>query len=323
MAVSEVYLFKKGKIMSIKKGQMRKRFNRKTLMLYAMMLPGFVYIFINNYMPLPGLAIAFKRFDYSKGIWDSAWTGWSNFTYLFKTQEALNMIRNTLGYNLVFIILGNILAVAVAIMLNFLRGKMNKKIYQTLILIPYLLSTVVVSYIVYAFLGQESGFLNNLLVQAGQNKVSWYTESGYWPVILTIVFLWKNFGYSSILYYATVIGIDSTLYEAAMVDGANRMKQVWHVTLPGLMNTIIIMVLLQIGKMFYSDFGLFYQVPMRSGMIASVTDTIDVFVYKNLAQLNDIGRASAAGFLQSMLGFALILVVNFIVRRIDKDSALF
>ena len=288
-----------------------------------MMLPGFIYIFINNYMPLPGLAIAFKRFDYSKGIWDSAWAGLSNFTYLFRTQDALNMVRNTLGYNLIFIILGNVLAVAVAIMLNFLRGKLNKKIYQTLILIPYLLSTVVVSYIVYAFLGQESGFLNSFLVQMGLDKISWYTESGFWPVILTFVFLWKNFGYSSILYYATVIGIDSTLYEAAMVDGANRMKQVWHVTLPGLMNTIIIMVLLQIGKMFYSDFGLFYQVPMRSGMIASVTDTIDVFVYKNLAQLNDIGRASAAGFLQSILGFALILIVNYIVRRIDKDSALF
>ncbi|MDU7706768.1 MAG: ABC transporter permease subunit [Clostridium sp.] len=306
-----------------KKYRIRKRFNRKTLILYAMMLPGFIYIFINNYMPLPGLAIAFKRFDYSKGIWDSAWAGLSNFTYLFRTQDALNMVRNTLGYNLIFIILGNVLAVAVAIMLNFLRGKLNKKIYQTLILIPYLLSTVVVSYIVYAFLGQESGFLNSFLVQMGLDKISWYTESGFWPVILTFVFLWKNFGYSSILYYATVIGIDSTLYEAAMVDGANRMKQVWHVTLPGLMNTIIIMVLLQIGKMFYSDFGLFYQVPMRSGMIASVTDTIDVFVYKNLAQLNDIGRASAAGFLQSILGFALILIVNYIVRRIDKDSALF
>lgn len=307
----------------MQKSRMTKKFNRKTLTLFAMMLPGLIYIFINNYMPLPGLVIAFKKFNYSQGIWDSAWAGLSNFTYLFKTQDALNIVRNTLGYNLVFIVLGNVMAVAVAIMLNFLRGKMNKKVYQTLILIPYLLSTVVVSYIVYAFLGQESGFLNNILVQAGQGKVSWYTESGYWPFILTFVFLWKNFGYSSILYYATVIGIDSALYEAATVDGANRMKQVWHVTLPGLMNTIIIMVLLQIGKMFYSDFGLFYQVPMRSGMIASVTDTIDVFVYKNLAQLNDIGRASAAGFLQSVLGFALILVVNFIVRRIDKDSALF
>lgn len=301
----------------------RKKISKNILALYAMMLPGFIYIFINNYLPLPGLAIAFKRFSYSKGIWESPWVGLSNFTYLFKSQEAMNIIRNTLGYNFTFIFLGNMIAVAVAIMLNFLRGKMNKKVYQTLILMPYLVSTVVVSYIVYAFLGQESGFLNSFLVKLGQNKISWYTSSKYWPYILTIVYLWKNFGYSSILYYATVIGIDSTLYEAAMVDGANRMRQVWHVTLPGLKNTIITMVLLQIGKMFYSDFGLFYQVPMRSGLITSVTDTIDVFVYRNLATLNDIGRASAAGFLQSMMGFILILIVNFIVSKIDKDSALF
>ena len=233
------------------------------------------------------------------------------------------MIRNTLGYNFAFFLLGNLLAVLVAIMLNFIKGNMNKKVYQTLILIPYLLSTVVVSYIVYSFLGQESGFLNNILVSLGQEKISWYTETKYWPFILTLVHLWKNFGYSSILYYAAVIGIDSALYEAAMVDGAGRLRQVWHVTLPGLKNTIITMVLLQIGKMFYSDFGLFYQVPMRSGLITSVTDTIDVFVYRNLAQLNDIGRASAAGFVQSVLGFVLILAVNFVVKKVDKDSALF
>ena len=301
----------------------KKKFTRKVWTWYFMMLPGLIYIFINNYMPLPGLAIAFKRFDYSKGIWNSPWVGLGNFTYMFKTNDAMNMIRNTLGYNLTFIFLGNLLAVVIAIMLNFLRGKMNKKIFQTCILIPYLLSTVVVSYIVYAFLGQESGLLNNLLLGLGKGKISWYTEAKYWPAILTIVYLWKSFGYWSILYYATVVGIDSSLYEAAMVDGASRMKQIWHVTLPGLRNTIITMVLLQIGKIFFSDFGLFYQVPMRSGLIASVTDTIDVYVYRNLAQLNDIGRASAAGFLQSVLGFILILIVNTVVRKIDKDSALF
>lgn len=309
--------------MNIKTHVNKRKLNKRILALYVMMLPGFIYIFINNYMPLPGLSIAFKRFDYSKGLWNSPWVGFGNFTYLFKTKDALVMIRNTLGYNFAFILLGNLLAVLVAIMLNFIKGNMNKKVYQTLILIPYLLSTVVVSYIVYSFLGQESGFLNNILVSLGQKKISWYTEAKYWPFILTLVHLWKNFGYSSILYYAAVIGIDSALYEAAMVDGAGRLRQVWHVTLPGLKNTIITMVLLQIGKMFYSDFGLFYQVPMRSGLITSVTDTIDVFVYRNLAQLNDIGRASAAGFVQSVLGFVLILAVNFIVKRVDKDSALF
>ena len=294
-----------------------------TLALFSMMLPGFIYLLINNYIPMAGLTIAFKRFDYSKGIWGSEWCGFDNFTYLFKTQDAVNIIRNTIGYNLVFIILGNVLAVAVAIMLNNLRGQMNKKIYQTVILIPYLISMVVVSYIVFGFLSQENGFLNKLIVSMGGDPISWYTISKYWPFILVIVNLWKGFGYSSILYYATVIGIDSSLYEAATVDGANKWKQIWHVTLPGLKGTIITMVLLNLGRMFYTDFGLFYQVPMRSGLISSVTDTIDVFVYKGLTQLNDVGRASAAGFLQSVLGFVLVLTANYIVRKIDEDNALF
>ncbi|MFV0402232.1 MAG: ABC transporter permease [Oscillospiraceae bacterium] len=291
--------------------------------LLSMMIPGIAYLIINNYIPMAGLVVAFKRFDYGKGIWGSAWTGLSNFTYLFKTQDALNIVRNTLGYNLTFIVLGHILAVTVAVMLNFMRGKLNKKIYQTVILIPYLISMVVVSYIVFGFLSQENGFLNNLIVSLGGEKISWYTQSKYWPFILTIVNLWKSFGYSSIIYYATVIGIDTSLYEAATVDGANRWKQVWNVTLPGLKGTIITLVLLAIGRMFYSDFGLFYQVPMRSGLISSVTDTIDVFVYKGLTQLNDVGRASAAGFLQSVLGFLLVLGANFVVRKVDEDSALF
>lgn len=296
---------------------------KMTLALFSMMLPGFVYLIINNYIPMAGLTIAFKQFDYSKEIWGSDWCGFSNFTYLFKTQDAFNIIRNTVGYNLVFILLGNLLAVAVAIMLNFLKGKMNKKIYQTVILIPYLISMVVVSYIVFGFLSQENGFLNQMIASVGGEPVSWYTQTKYWPFILVIVNLWKNFGYSSILYYATVIGIDSTLYEAATVDGANRWKQIWHVTLPGLRGTIITLVLLNLGRMFYTDFGLFYQVPMRSGLISSVTDTIDVFVYKGLTQLNDIGRASAAGFMQSVMGFIMVLAANFIVRKVDKDSALF
>ncbi len=301
----------------------RKRIRKNVLLLYLMLIPGVVYIFINNYMPLPGLLIAFKRFNYSKGLWGSDWCGLKNFTYLFKTNDAWRITKNTLLYNFTFIFLGNFIAVVIAIMLTYVRNALSKKIYQTVILIPYLISITVVTFIVYAFLGQQSGFINNLLQQFGHNPVSWYTEAKFWPFILVLVYLWKNFGYTSILYYATAIGIDSTLYEAAMLDGAGRFKQIFHVTLPGLKKTIIIMVLLQVGKVFYSDFGLFYQVPMRSGLISSTTDTIDVFVYRSLSQLNDIGRASAAGFLQSTLGFALILIVNAIVRKIDEESALF
>lgn len=313
---------KQGNVKSIRRKNSA-RSKKMTLALFSMMLPGFIYLVINNYIPMAGLVIAFKRFDYSKGIWGSEWAGFSNFTYLFKTNDAFNIIRNTIGYNFVFIILGTVVAVTIAVMLNFLRGSMNKKVYQTVILIPYLISMVVVSYIVFGFLSQENGFLNKLIIAFCGKPVSWYTTSKYWPIILTIVNLWKGFGYTSILYYATVIGIDSALYEAATVDGANRWQQVWHVTLPGLRGTIITMTLLSLGRMFYSDFGLFYQVPMRSGMISSVTDTIDVFVYKGLTQLNDIGRSSAAGFLQSVLGFILVLTANAIVRKIDEDNALF
>ena len=308
---------------SVKKIPKRAAQKKMTLALFSMMIPGFVYLIINNYIPMAGLVIAFKRFDYSLGMWSSPWAGLSNFTYLFKTNDALNIMRNTVCYNLVFIFLGHLVAVIVAIMLNFLKGKMNKKIYQTLILIPYLISMVVVSYIVFGFLSQENGFLNKVIESFGGQPISWYTQAKYWPFILTIVNLWKGFGYSSIIYYATVISIDSSLYEAATVDGANVWKQIWHVTLPGLKGTIITMVLLAIGRMFYSDFGLFYQVPMRSGLISSATDTIDVYVYKALTQLNDVGRASAAGFLQSILGFILVLTANFVVRKIDEENALF
>ena len=220
----------------------RKKVSRKIIALYIMLLPGLIYLLINNYMPMAGLVIAFKRYDFSKGILASDWCGFSNFTYLFKTKDAFNMIRNTILYNLVFIFLGTVVAVAVAIMLNFLRGKLSKKIYQTVILVPYLVSMVIVSYIVYGFLSTESGFLNNLLVHLGGHTINWYTESKYWPYILTIVNLWKGFGYTSILYYATVIGIDSSLYEAASTDGAGRWSQIWNVTLPGLKTTIITII---------------------------------------------------------------------------------
>ena len=293
------------------------------LELFIMMVPGIIYILINNYIPMTGLVIAFKRFNYQKGIWGSDWAGLANFTYLFRTRDALNIVRNTLGYNLLFIFLGQAVSVTIAIMLYFLRGTLNKKFYQTMILIPYLISMVVVAYIVFGFLSQEHGVINHLVKAAGGKPVSFYTTTKWWPLIFVIVHLWKGFGYSSIIYYATVLGIDSSLYEAAAIDGANTAQQIRNVTLPGLKSTIITLVLMSLGGILYSDFGLFYQVPMQSGIISNVTDTIDVYVYRALTQTNDIGRSSAAGFLQSVVGFALVVTVNAIVRKLDEDNALF
>lgn len=309
---------------AVPKKKRRVRNLRMKLALFSMMIPGAIYLIINNYIPMFGLQIAFKKFNYTDGMWHSPWTGLSNFTYLFKTKDALVMTRNTILYNLVFIILGTFLAVAIAIVLNELRSAKAKKLYQILFLIPYLISMVVVSYIVFAFLSYDNGFLNNSIIAAfGGKSVNWYTEPKYWPFILTIVYLWKSFGYNSIIYFATVIGIDSSLYEAAVIDGASSWQRIWHVTLPGLKTTIITLTLLSVGRIFYSDFALFYQVPQDSGMLSSVTQTIDVYVYKGLTQLNDVGRSSAAGFYQSIVGFITVLVANLIVRKVDSESALF
>ena len=297
---------------------------RHNIPLYLMFLPGAIYLLINNYIPMAGLVIAFKQVNWNKGILKSPWVGFSNFEYLFKTKEAWNITRNTQGYNIIFIILGTVIAIAVAILLNEITSMVLKKTYQTVILLPYLISMVVVSYLVYAMLSSENGFVNlSILRPLGKQEISWYTESKYWPAILIIIYIWKTFGYNCILYYATLVGIDRGYYEAAVIDGASRWQQIRHITLPELVPTIITLTLMSIGKIFYSDFGLFYQVPMDSGPLYDVTNTIDTYVYRGLIRQNNVGMSSAAGFYQSIIGFVLVLLANYAVRRISKENALF
>ncbi|MFE0558478.1 ABC transporter permease [Paenibacillus sp. NPDC058910] len=297
---------------------------KRFIPMYIMMIPGLIYLLINNYVPMAGIIIAFKHINWNKGIIDSPFAGLSNFEYLFKTKEAWIITRNTLGYNLAFIILGTVLAVAIAIVLNEIRSKFWKKSYQTMILLPYLISIVVVSYLVFALFSSESGFINHSILEPlGLKSISWYTEPKYWPYILTIVHLWKTVGYSCIIYYATVVGIDRGYYEAAVIDGANRWKQIVHITLPSLKPTMITLVLLAIGTIFYSDFGLFYQVPMDSGPLYDVTNTIDTYVYRGLIKLNDVGMSSAAGVYQSLVGFTLVYIANRLVIKFSKENALF
>lgn len=242
------------------------------------MLPGLAYLVINNYMPMIGLTFAFKKINYNVGVFNSPWCGLSNFSFLFKTDDAFIIFRNTICYNLVFIILGNVVAIIIAILLEQIRTK-ALKLYQTCILIPYLLSITVVSYLAFAFLSSDSGFINNSILEPlGIEPISWYSTPRYWPFILVFINLWKGFGYSSILYFATLIGIDGSYYEAAVIDGASTWQQIKYVTLPCLKTTIITLVIMAIGRMFYSDFGLFYQVPMNNGMLFDVTNTIDTYV---------------------------------------------
>lgn len=297
---------------------------RKYVPLYIMMLPGLIYLLINNYLPLFGLSIAFKDVNYSKGIWDSDWIGFKNFEYLFKTDDAFIITRNTILYNAAFIVLGLIVSVGVAILLNEIRNKVASRFYQSVIILPFLISIIIVSYLVYAMFSVNTGMVNKTLLPAlGLDPISWYTEPKYWPFILTIVHIWKAAGYSCIVYLAAIIGIDPEYYEAAKLDGASKWMQIRKITLPMITPVITILTLLGIGRIFYSDFGLFYQVPMDSGALFSTTNVIDTYVFRGLMQLGDIGMSSAAGFYQSLVGFVLVLVSNYVVRKIDKNNALF
>lgn len=291
--------------------------------IYLFALPGLIYLLINNILPLFGMLLAFKEIDFSKGLFGGEWVGLQNFKYLFATNTAFEMIRNTVLYNLLFIVLNTVCGVAVAIFLNEIRSKMAKKLFQSLILLPYLMSWVIVSYLSYAFLSSDTGFLNSILSTLGLQTVSWYSEAKYWPVILTIVNLWKGIGFNSIIYYSSVVGIGQDYYEAAIIDGATAWQRVKSITIPLLKPTIITMTILNVGHIFASDFGLFYQVTRNSGELYSVTRTIDVYVYNALMNTGDISMSLAASVFQSVVGFVLVIVTNAIVRKMDRDNALF
>lgn len=301
-----------------------KRRLKKYAFLYMAALPGFIYLIINNYMPMVGLTLAFKKFSFAKGIFKSPWNGIENFTYLFGSKWAKIMFRNTVLYNLAFLVFGTVFAIFVAILLSEIRNLRARQTYQTLILIPHLISMVLVGYLVYAFLATKTGFVNKQIIeQLGGESVNFYTEKKYWPYILIFVNLWKSFGFQSIVYYATIIGFDRCYYESAVLDGANIWQQITRITLPLLRPTVIILLIMSLGRMFASDFGLFYQVPLNTGTLYPVTTTIDTFVYRAMMEDHDVGRSLSAGFLQSVLGFVLVVTTNTIVRKIEPDSALY
>lgn len=292
-----------------------------------MVLPGLLYFIVNNYIPMVGIALAFKKIDYSVGIFKSPWVGFENFKLLFAhsgsffDSDAFIITRNTLLYNIVFIVLGIVMGIIVGICLADIFSKTLQKFFQTSILLPQLISMVIVAYIVYAFFSNEAGMVNKMLGEG--NEIQFYSTKIYWPFILVFVFIWKQLGYNAIIFLSSIVGIDQSLYEAARVDGAGKWKQIRHITLPLLKPTVITLLLLQVGRIFYSDFGLFYQVPMDSGLLIPVTNTIDTYVYRSLMVLNNISTASAASTYQAIVGFVLVLIVNLVVRKVDKQNAMF
>ena len=301
---------------------MKKAKFKRWVPLYLMMAPGLIYLFINNYMPMAGLVVAFKNYNVVDGIFGSPWAGLSNFTYLF--NDAWMITRNTLLYNIVFIIINLILGIAFAIFICDIRSKACKTIYQSAILLPFLMSIVIVSYITFAFFSGDNGMLNKTILPFfGKEAINWYSESKYWPVILVIVNTWKGVGYGCLIYISSISGIDPSFYEAAELDGASKWKQIRYITLPSIMPSVNTLTLLNIGRIFYSDFGLFYQVTQNSGQLYDTTNVIDTYVYRALLQSGNIGMASAAGFYQSIVGFACVLLANVVVRKLSPENAMF
>ena len=299
-------------------------------MLLSMALPGAIWFLILRYLPMAGIVLAFKDYKvyprnptFWNNLTHSNWLGLKNFQFLFTTKDCLTYIRNTLVYNIFWILLGLICAVTLAIILNEITRKWVAKVYQTLMFFPYFMSWVVASYFVLAFLDPTRGLISHMLGRTGVDAINWYHEAKYWPAILTICNIWKTTGYSCILYLAAITGIDATLYEAASIDGATKWQQIKYITLPHLSTMICILLIMNVGNIVKSDFGLFYSVPMNSGSLYATTGVIDTYVYRTLSATHNIGMSSAAGLMQQAVGFVCILVANKIVNKIDSDSALF
>ena len=303
---------------------------KKTLMLLTMVAPGALWLLLLRYLPMGGIILAFKNYKiypkdptFLNNLIHSKWVGLDNFKFLFTTGDSWVMIRNTLAYNIVFIILGVIIPVAFAVMMSELSKKFVAKTYQTLMFFPYFLSWVVVSYFLNAFIDAQYGLIPMAQRAAGETAVSWYTTPGPWPYIILFANLWKNVGYSTVLYLAAITGIDQTQYEAAAIDGASKWQQILHVTLPNLRTMIAILFILNVGKIFNADFGLFWNVPMQNGALFSVTQVIDTYIYRVLMNTGNIGQSTAAGLLQNIVGFICIIGANAVVKKIDSDSTLF
>jgi len=286
----------------------------------VMALPVFLVLFFIMYVPMAGLCMAFKNFDYTLGIWKSPWNGLENFKYLSASKSTLvSMTKNTIMYYVIFTGLGTFLNVVLAIAIDQCIFKKCSKVMQTVMIVPVFISYAAVQFIVYAFLNSDTGILVNML----HIKTRFYSSAGTWPTILTIVKMWNSVGYGSVLYMSVLAGIDTELYEAAQIDGANKWQQIWHITLPSLIPMVTVMLLLSVGNIMHSDTGLFYQVTRNSGMLYSTTQVIDSYVLNAIFKNSNFGFTAATSLFQSVIGLLLMLLSNGTVRKIAPENALF
>ena len=296
---------------------------KKNKALFAMILPAVLLVFIMQYVPMSGLVLAFKAYRYDRGVFGSAWNGLNNFRYLFASGTGWLITRNTILYNLLNLFTSQLLAVIIAIFITEINARIFKRVTQTVILLPYFISWVVVGVFVYSIFNYETGLINGIRNALGQEPINFYGKPGAWPIIICLFNSWKWTGYNSVIYIAAIMGIDGGINEAAEIDGATIFQRIRHITIPSIRPTLITMILLQVGRILRGDFEMFYQIVGNNGQLFNATDVIDTYVFRSLTQNPDIGVTAAATFYQSVLCFIIIVVVNAIVKHIDEDYALF
>ena len=293
----------------------------KTLIL--MCLPAIVFFFVFSYMPMPAAYVAFTNFQYNKGVWASPFVGFQNFKFLFTSGQLWLLLRNTILYNLAFIILGNMLQLFFAIMLNEVQSKKFKKISQSLMFLPYFISDVLVALLVYNLLNYDFGFISNMVRGLGGEMPKVYQNANAWPYIIVLVNLWKGTGYGTVVYFAAITGMDASMLEAAQIDGANGFQRIRYIILPTLKPTVVILFLFAIGGILKGNFGLFYNLVGANSMLYSTTDIIETYVYRSMMNSFNFAQSSAVGLFQSVVGFFVVIGANAFVKHLDPDYALF
>ncbi len=307
----------------MKKTTFKKTQNRDRIQLNLMSVPGLLLVLIFSYLPMVGIIIAFKSFNPNLGIFGSKWVGFDNFRFFFMSDDFGLLMRNTIGYAICFLVLGNLFNMILAIMFYNIRNKAVLKYYQTTAILPTFMSIVLVSYLVYIFLDPANGLVNRMLLSLGMDKIAWYTEPKYWPYILNFVNLWKGIGYGSLLYYATIVGIDQSLFDAAKIDGASKFQQIMHIIVPELSSLICLQLIMGVGGIMGGDFGLFYQVPRNVAVLYETTDIFNTYVFRALQGGSTMGRTTAIGLFQSLCGIVLLLLTNAAIKKIDADKSMF
>lgn len=290
---------------------------------FLMCAPVIIYVFIFSYLPMGGMIIAFKDYQYNLGIFKSPWVGFENFKFFFQSDAAWTVTSNTVFLNFLFIIFGRIFGILFALLLFELTKNWAIKLFQSIFMLPYFISWVVVGFMTYSLLNPQLGMFNNILTSLGLDPIQWYSEPKVWPVILTFASVWKGVGMGCIMFYASLMSIDKGLYEAAEIDGASRLQQTYYISIPFLVPTFITLTILSIGELFRGDFGMFFNLTRDVGALYKTTDIIDTYVFRSLRVIGDVGMSSAVGLYQSVVGFILVISANALVRKIQSDSALF